>query len=140
MTLSSDKIITSLDGQITKFQELKDLVTGHIHLLQNGEFDQLQASCVRMIQIIEQIDRSSAKRPSIPPHLIQEREIALRITRLRKLIGEIETIRAGIIEKLVEARQVLQEEMNQLTTSAAATRQYYQPRQYRGARYFDRSQ
>jgi hypothetical protein len=140
MTLSCNKIITSLDGQLTEFQELKDLVTEHVHLLQQGEFDQLQASCVRMIQIIEQIDRASAKRPSIPPHLIQEKEIALRITRLKDLIGEIEAIRVSITGKLVEIRQAIQEDMNQLTTGVAATKQYYQPKQYRGARYFDRSQ
>lgn len=177
MTLSSDTIIASLDRQVTEFQKLKDLVAEQAHLLQGGALDSLQASCTRMMHIIEQIDQASAEQPPIPLHLIRkeipeedsgsiqwgdergesilwtdegggsirwidggEKEIALRIAMLKKLIGEVEVIRVSMIGKLVEARQVIQEEMNQLTTGAAATKQYYKPKRYRGARYFDRSQ
>jgi hypothetical protein len=144
MAFSSNTLIASLDRQLAEFQGLKDLVTEQVHLVETGEFDSLQASCARMMQLIDQIDRTSAFLPSLPVENARtarvERDVASRLSRLKKLIGEIEAMRVDIVGRLVEVRHVLQEEMNQLTTGVTATRQYYRPQEYRGARYFDRSQ
>ncbi|MBI4530228.1 MAG: hypothetical protein HY709_01800 [Candidatus Latescibacteria bacterium] len=144
MAFSSDTLIASLDRQLAEFQGLKDLVTEQVHLVEEGEFDSLQTSCARMMQLIDQIDRASVSLSSLPVEnagtVRVRKDVGLRLSRLKKLIGEIEAIRVDMIGRLVDVRQVLQEEMHQLTTGVTATKQYYKPQEYRGARYFDRSQ